>query len=83
MKRAPHKTIIFACGALAKKTLPVKETLALGVNLFDLKCLLAGYHNFPSKIVPEETCFESKEAAKFLGLAFGHRPVCNHEFAHV
>jgi len=52
MEKSPHKTLIIACGALAKEILAVRENLALADGVFDLKCLPAGYHNFPNKIVP-------------------------------
>jgi len=52
MKPAPHKTLIVACGALAKEILAVKQAMALADSVFDLQCLPAGYHNFPDKIVP-------------------------------
>lgn len=52
MEQTPHKTLIIACGALAKEILAVKEAMALAEGVFDLKCLPAGYHNFPNKIVP-------------------------------
>jgi len=52
MEQTPHKTLIIACGALAKEILAVKEAMALAEGVFELKCLPAGYHNYPSKIVP-------------------------------
>ena len=52
MDQAPHKTLIIACGALAKEILAVKENLKLPDAVFDLKCLPANYHNYPDKIVP-------------------------------
>lgn len=52
MERAKHKSLIIACGALAKEILAIKSALSLGDTVFDLKCLPAGYHNFPNKIVP-------------------------------
>lgn len=52
MDKAPHKTLLIACGALAKEILAVKQTLELPENAFDLQCLPASYHNFPDKIVP-------------------------------
>ncbi|NNC36628.1 MAG: DUF1638 domain-containing protein [Acidimicrobiales bacterium] len=52
MEEASHKTLIVACGALAKEILAVKENLKMEDGVFDLQCLPAGYHNFPDKIVP-------------------------------
>jgi len=44
-----HKTLVLACGALAKEILFLKDQTGAE---FDLQCLPAGYHNFPDKIVP-------------------------------
>ncbi len=52
MHSSTQKTLIIACGALAKEILAVKEAMALTDGVFDLKCLPAGYHNYPNKIVP-------------------------------
>ena len=49
MESAQHKTLILACGALAKEILFLQEQIGAD---FDLQCLPAGYHNFPDKIVP-------------------------------
>jgi len=50
--KSPHKTLVIACGALAKEILAIKNNLGLDDGVFDLQCLPAIYHNFPSKIVP-------------------------------
>ena len=47
-----HKTLILACGALAKEILALKKTMGLADGIFDLQCLPASYHNHPDKIVP-------------------------------
>ena len=47
-----HKTLVIACGALAKEILAVKAALGARDDVFDLQCLPAIYHNFPDKIVP-------------------------------
>ena len=52
MTAYPHKTLIIACGALAKEILALKDALFMADGVFDLKCLPADYHNFPEKIVP-------------------------------
>ncbi len=44
-----HKTLVLACGALAKEILFLKDQIGAE---FDLQCLPASYHNFPDKIVP-------------------------------
>lgn len=52
MDRAPHKTLIVACGALAKEIIALKKVFAVSDDVVDLQCLPAGYHNHPDKIVP-------------------------------
>jgi len=47
---AAHKTLILACGALAKEIVRLQKIQGAE---FDLQCLPAGYHNRPGKIVPE------------------------------
>lgn len=47
-----HKTLVIACGALAKEILAIKAALQIDDGTFDLQCLPAIYHNFPDKIVP-------------------------------
>ena len=49
MKAPQHKTLVLACGALAKEILFLQKQ---SKAQFDLQCLPAGYHNFPDKIVP-------------------------------
>lgn len=49
MEAPQHKTLVLACGALAKEILFLQEQTQAN---FDLQCLPAGYHNFPDKIVP-------------------------------
>lgn len=44
-----HKTLIVACGALAKEVLHLQAQLG---GSAELKCLPAIYHNHPKKIVP-------------------------------
>ena len=52
MNTAPHKTLIVACGALAKEIIALKKVFAVSDDAVDLQCLPAGYHNRPDKIVP-------------------------------
>lgn len=52
MNSVPHKTLIIACGALAKEILALKTSMDTAEGVFDLQCLPAGYHNHPDKIVP-------------------------------
>ncbi|MEE9273174.1 MAG: DUF1638 domain-containing protein [Robiginitomaculum sp.] len=46
------KTLIIACGALAKEILFLKEILGDAGKSIDLQCLPANYHNRPDKIIP-------------------------------
>lgn len=52
MTDTPHKTLVIACGALAKEILAVKAVSGAPEDAFELQCLPASYHNFPDKIVP-------------------------------
>jgi len=52
MQTKRHKTLILACGALAKEIVTLKDMLGFEEGVFDLQCLPANYHNFPDKIVP-------------------------------
>lgn len=52
MEKTAHKTLIVACGALAKEILVVMEKLDANSAAIELQCLPAGYHNTPAKIVP-------------------------------
>jgi hypothetical protein len=52
MAKAPPKTLIIACGALAKEILFLKEMLGAAGQSIDLQCLPADYHNRPDKIIP-------------------------------
>ncbi|NNE57962.1 MAG: DUF1638 domain-containing protein [Hellea sp.] len=49
MGATSHKTLVLACGALAKEILVLQKQVGAD---FDLQCLPASYHNFPNKIVP-------------------------------
>jgi len=49
MAAPQHKTLVLACGALAKEILFLQNQVGAD---FDLQCLPASYHNFPDKIVP-------------------------------
>ena len=49
MTAPQHKTLVLACGALAKEILFLQEQTGAD---FDLQCLPASYHNYPDKIVP-------------------------------
>ncbi len=46
------KTLIIACGALAKEILFLKEMLGSSGRSIELQCLPADYHNTPDKIIP-------------------------------
>ena len=49
MNGRAHKTLVIACGALAKEILVLTRQFGKQV---ELQCLPAGYHNRPEKIVP-------------------------------
>jgi len=49
MAAPQHRTLVLACGALAKEILFLQSQTSAE---FDLQCLPASYHNFPDKIVP-------------------------------
>jgi len=50
--RTTNKTLILACGALAKEIVFLKNRLGAAGEAIDLQCLPADYHNRPGKIVP-------------------------------
>lgn len=53
MTQAPeHKTLILACGALAKEVVFLQRALPDMAGVVDVQCLPADYHNTPEKIVP-------------------------------
>ena len=52
MTNTSHKTLIIACGALAKEILFLKKMLGDAGRSIDLQCLPADYHNTPRKIIP-------------------------------
>ena len=52
MAKTSHKTLIIACGALAKEILFLKKMLGDAGRSIDLQCLPANYHNSPDKIIP-------------------------------
>lgn len=49
------KTLILACGALAKEIVFLKTALGENGDHLDLQCLPANYHNHPQKIIPALT----------------------------
>jgi hypothetical protein len=72
MEKAPHKTLIIACGALAKEILELKKTMGFNDDVFELKCLPAGYHNRPEKIVPGLKKILDAEAERFDRVLIGY-----------
>ncbi len=52
MVKALPRTLIIACGALAKEILHLKKMLGSAGGSIDLQCLPANYHNRPDKIIP-------------------------------
>lgn len=63
------RTLVLACGALAKEILHLKS--ALNVDL-DLQCLPAGYHNTPGKIVPGLKVLLDKHAENYDRVLIGY-----------
>lgn len=49
MEASQHRTLVLACGALAKEILFLQKQSKAE---FELQCLPASYHNYPDKIVP-------------------------------
>ena len=72
MDAIPHKTLIIACGALAKEILALKTSMSFDDNVFELKCLPAGYHNHPEKIVPGLKKILDAEALDFDRVLIGY-----------
>jgi len=72
-ENAQHKTLIIACGALAKEILALKDNMGLPEGVFDLQCLPAIFHNFPEKIVPalEQILQVSSEAYEQILIGYG------------
>lgn len=52
MSEGTRKTLIIACGALAREILFLKKMLGSVGEKIDLQCLPADYHNTPEKIIP-------------------------------
>ncbi len=68
MAQALPRTLIIACGALAKEILFLKDTLGLAGASITLQCLPADYHNTPDKIIPGlEKMLAKVEAEKGAG----------------
>jgi hypothetical protein len=72
MEKPPHKTLILACGALAKEILALKSSMGFDENVFELNCLPAGYHNRPEKIVPGLKKILDAEADNFDRVLIGY-----------
>ena len=72
MEHTPHRTLIIACGALAKEILALKDSMNFDDNAFELRCLPAGYHNRPEKIVPGLEKILDAEAKKFDRILIGY-----------
>jgi len=46
------KSLVLACGALAREVLALRDQLGLGEEAFDLQCIPAELHNRPQEIAP-------------------------------
>ena len=65
---APH-TLIIACGALAKEIVHLLQQFDQGA---ELKCLPAGYHNHPEKIVPGLKAILDEHGANYKRVLIGY-----------
>lgn len=63
------KTLIIACGALAKEIVLLDKQLGLNA---DLQCLPADYHNRPEKIVPSLKAILDDKAAAYERILIGY-----------
>ena len=72
MAKALPKTLIIACGALAKEILFLKEMLGAAGQAIDLQCLPANYHNRPDKIIPELEKVIAKKGADYDRILIGY-----------
>lgn len=72
MTVAPHRTLIVACGALAKEIIALKKSFNVAEEAVDLQCLPAGYHNHPEKIVPDLKKILDKQGAKYDRFLVGY-----------
>lgn len=70
MTDAPqHKTLILACGALAKEIVYLSKQLG---QTADLQCLPAGFHNTPKKIVPGLKAILDERAEDYDRILIGY-----------
>jgi len=72
MEQAPHKTLLIACGALAKEILAIKDAFEMPDGVFELQCLPAGYHNFPDKIVPNLEKIIDEQGGEYDRILIGY-----------
>jgi len=64
-----HKVLILACGALAKEILHLLKQFGQSA---DLKCLPAGFHNTPQKIVPSLKAILDERAGDYERILIGY-----------
>ena len=69
MSFAADKTLIIACGALAKEIVLLSKQL--GVDA-DLQCLPADYHNRPEKIVPGLKAILDEKSSSYQRILIGY-----------
>ncbi len=69
MSFAADKTLIIACGALAKEILLLSKQLGMDA---DLQCLPADFHNRPEKIVPGLKAILDKKASSYQRILIGY-----------
>lgn len=70
MPISAHKTLILACGALAREITQLQKILPQAN--FDLQCLPADYHNRPEKIVPALKAHLEARAANYKTILIGY-----------
>ena len=72
MAKAFPKTLVIACGALAKEILFLKEMLGAAGQSIDLQCLPANYHNRPDKIIPGLKKVIAEKGADYARILIGY-----------
>ncbi len=73
MGRKLHKSLLVACGALAREIVTLRQQLGLDDATMTLKCVPAEYHNQPAKIAPAVEEILAREASSYdrIFVAYG------------
>ena len=69
MESRVPKTLVLACGALAKEIVHLQKQSG---EVFDLQCLPAAYHNTPNKIVPGLRAILDERGANYDSVLIGY-----------